>query len=130
MKVTGKFEVSMKPSDSYVPSGNGLDMGRLSLDKTFEGDLEATSKGEMLSAMTATKGSAGYVAMERVSGTLSGKQGDFVLMHFGVMDKGANRLTLEVVPDSGTEDLTGLSGTMQINIENGQHYYEFDYELE
>lgn len=130
MKVRGKFEVSMKPSESYAPSGNGLDMGRMSLDKTFEGDLDATSKGEMLSAMTAVKGSAGYVAIERVSGILSGKQGDFVLMHFGVMDRGANRLTLEVVPDSGTEELAGLSGAMQITIENGQHYYEFDYELE
>jgi hypothetical protein len=108
---------------------DGVNFGRMSIDKTFHGELEATSKGEMLSAMTAVKGSAGYVAIEHVIGILSGKEGSFVLQHFGIMDKGQGRLMLEVVPDSGAGELSGLLGAMEINIEDGQHFYEFDYEL-
>lgn len=129
MKATGKFEVTLNPLDFYIQGMDGVNLGRMSIDKRFQGELQATSKGEMLSAMTAVKGSAGYVAIEQVSGSLSGKQGSFVLQHFGTMDRGSNRLVLEVVPDSGTGDLSGLKGEMVINIENGQHYYEFDYEL-
>ena len=129
MKITGRFEVSMAPLDSYVQGVNGINMGRMSIDKKFEGELDATSKGEMLSAMTPVKGSAGYVAMEQVSGSLSGKQGSFVLQHFGIMDRGGDRLVLEVVPDSGTGELSGLKGEMAITIENGQHYYDFEYEF-
>lgn len=129
MKIIGKFEVKLSPLDSYAQGVNGINLGRMSLDKTFQGDLEGSSKGEMLSAMTATKGSAGYVAIEQVVGTLSGKKGSFVLQHFGTMDKSGNRLTLEVVPDSGAGELIGLSGSMTINIEEGQHFYEFEYEL-
>ena len=116
MKITGRFEVSMAPLDSYVQGVNGINMGRMSIDKKFEGELDATSKGEMLSAMTPVKGSAGYVAMEQVSGSLSGKQGSFVLQHFGIMDRGGDRLVLEVVPDSGTGELSGLKGEMAITI--------------
>jgi hypothetical protein len=101
----------------------------MSIDKTFHGELEAISQGEMLSAMTATQGSAGYVAIEQVSGTLSGKKGSFVLQHFGTMNKGGDILILEVIPDSGSGELTGLTGRMKINIEDGQHFYEFEYEL-
>jgi hypothetical protein len=101
----------------------------MSIDKTFFGELDASSKGEMLSAMTSVKGSAGYVAIEQVSGKLSGKEGSFVLQHFGIMDKGDDRLILEVIPDSGTNELVGLSGTMKINIEEGKHFYEFDFDL-
>jgi len=79
--------------------------------------------------MTSVQGSAGYVAIEQVEGSLSGRKGAFVLQHFGMMDKGKDRLVLEVVPDSASGDLEGLAGTMAINIENGQHFYEFDYEL-
>jgi len=129
MKISGEFEINLHPLDSYTKGGNGINIGRMSIDKTFSGDLSATSKGEMLSAMTAIKGSAGYVAIEQVSGSLAGKSGSFVLQHFGIMDHGKDRLILEVVPDSGTEQLVGLSGKMSIKVENGKHFYEFDYEF-
>ena len=129
MKITGKFDVNLNPLDFYVQGKNGIKLGRMSIDKTFHGDLDATSKGEMLSAMTSVEGSAGYVAIEQVIGTLSGKSGSFVLQHFGAMDKGSNRLVLEIVPDSGTGQLSKLAGKMDIKIEEGQHYYEFEYEL-
>lgn len=104
-------------------------LGRMSIDKRFQGDLEAESQGEMLTAMPAVEGSAGYVAIEQVSGTLNGKQGTFVLQHFGMMNRGENRLVLEVVPDSGTGELEGLSGSMAIRIEDGKHYYDFNYSI-
>jgi hypothetical protein len=129
MKITGKFDVTLNPLDFYAKGEDGVNFGRMSIDKSFYGELDATSKGEMLSAMTSIKGSAGYVAIEQVIGSLSGKKGSFVLQHFGTMDKGKDRLVLEVVPDSGSGELTGLAGTMSINIEDGQHFYEFEYEL-
>lgn len=129
MKATGEFEVHLVPLDPYTKGSNGNTIGRMSIEKTFKGDLTAGSKGEMLSAMTATKGSAGYVAIEHVSGNLAGKNGSFVLLHFGVMSNGKNRLILEVVPDSGTNQLAGLSGEMSIRIEDGGHFYDFEYEL-
>ena len=101
MKISGKFEVKLNPLDTYAQGIDGIHLGRMSIDKKFDGDLDATSQGEMLSAMTAVKGSAGYVAIEQVSGTLSGKKGSFVLQHFGTMQQGSDRLVLEVVPDSG-----------------------------
>jgi hypothetical protein len=129
MKITGTFEVRLSPLDSNLEGKDGVSFGRMSIDKTFRGELEASSKGEMLSAMTTTKGSAGYVAIEQVTGALSGKEGSFVLQHFGIMDKGKGRLVLEVVPDSGSGELLSLAGVMKINIEDGQHFYEFDYQL-
>ncbi|GJM34797.1 MAG: hypothetical protein DHS20C18_37980 [Saprospiraceae bacterium] len=129
MKISGTFEVQLKPISPYAQSNNGIQLGRMSIDKTFSGPLSATSQGEMLTAMTATKGSAGYVAIEQVSGTLSGKTGSFVLQHFGVMNRGANRLILEVVPDSGTGELVGLTGKMTINMKDGQHIYDFEFAL-
>ena len=128
MKITGKFAVDMAPKETYAQGIDGIQLARVSIDKTFTGDLDATSKGEMLSAVTAVKGSAGYVAIEQVSGTLLGKKGSFVLQHFGVMNKGSDRLILEVIPDSGTDQLAELSGKMTINIKDGQHYYEFEFE--
>lgn len=127
-QATGNFEVNLVP---MTPEGIGGDplMGRMSLDKQFHGDLEATSKGEMLAARTAIKGSAGYVAIERVTGTLHGKNGSFVLQHTGVMTKGAPQLSVIVVPDSGTEELTGLEGRMTIDIVAGQHSYTLNYSL-
>jgi hypothetical protein len=101
----------------------------MAIDKIFRGDLEGTSKGEMLAAGTPVKGSAGYVAIEKVSGTLEGRQGTFILQHSGTMNRGAAQLTVTVVPDSGTGQLTGLSGRMNIVIEAGNHSYEFDYTL-
>ncbi len=126
----GTFDVTMAPmaTDSTVGAG-AAGVGRMSIDKTFHGDLAGTSKGEMLAYMTAVKGSAGYVAMERVTGTLNGKQGSFVLQHSGTMNRGAAGLTLAVVPDSGTDGLTGLSGSMEIIIEGKSHSYDFSYEM-
>lgn len=129
MKVTGKFEVKLNPIDGYEEGKDGIKLNRMSIDKTFYGDLDATSKGEMLSAMTPVKGSAGYVAIEQAQGILNGKKGSFVLQHYGMMDKSEDRLILEVVPDSGTGELEGLSGQMLIIIEDGNHLYEFDYDL-
>lgn len=129
MKATGTFEVEIIPLDSYSDGTEGNQLGRMSIDKTFTGDLKAKSKGEMLSAMTSTKGSAGYVAIEQVSGTLNGREGSFVLQHFGIMDKGNDRLVLEVVPDSGTGELSGISGSMSIIIDDGKHFYAFEYKL-
>ena len=104
--------------------------GRMSIDKQFHGDLEATGKGEMLMAGTAVKGSAGYVAIERVGGKLHGREGTFILQHNGIMTRGAGELTVSVVPDSGTSELAGLAGEMAINIAaNGTHSYDFDYTL-
>jgi hypothetical protein len=129
MKATGTFTVKLNPLDAYAQGVDELKLGHLSIDKQFEGDLVGSSKGEMLSAMTSVKGSAGYVAIELVSGTLSGKTGNFVLQHFGIMHEGKNRLILEVVPNSGAGELSGLSGNMTIDIEKGRHDYAFEYEL-
>jgi hypothetical protein len=129
MRATGEFEVSLQPLDSFAKGSEGITLGRMSIDKTFRGDLVADSQGEMLSVTTGVDGSAGYVAIEQVTGTLGGKSGTFVLQHFGIMSHGQNRLILEVVPDSGTGQLAGLSGEMTIKIEDGKHSYEFDYSL-
>ena len=125
---TGPFDVKMIPQtpDEYA---DGAGLARFALDKQFHGDLEATSKGQMLSAMTAVKGSAGYVAIERVTGTLHGRAGSFTLQHSGTMDRGAQQLVITVVPDSGTDGLDGITGQMRIIIEGKQHSYQFDYTL-
>ena len=127
-RATGTFEVSMKPlSAPGEPVGTAV--GRMSLDKRFAGDLVAVGQGEMLTAMTPTQGSAGYVAIERVTGRLHGRQGSFVLQHSGTMDRGAQRLSITVVPDSGTEALAGINGSLRINVDNGAHSYELEYTL-
>lgn len=127
----GSFDVKLAPvALALDDSDDGAARGRMSLDKHYHGDLEAASKGEMLTAMTGTQGSAGYVAIEKVVGTLGARRGTFVLQHFATMTRGAPKLEIIVVPDSGTGDLVGLSGTMNIIIaEGGKHFYEFDYAL-
>ena len=125
----GSFEVKLTPQKPDNPVAESANLGRMSIDKKFSGDLEATSKGEMLSAMTEVKGSAGYVAIERVSGTLHGRSGTFVLQHNGTMTRGAPELSITVVLDSGTSQLVGLAGKMTIKIVDGKHFYEFDYTL-
>jgi hypothetical protein len=120
----GTFEVKVAPL-----STDAAPLGRLSIDKTFRGDLEGTSKGEMLTAGSPVKGSAGYVAMELVTGSLHGKRGTFALQHTGTMMRGAAQLTITVVPDSGTDELQGLQGTMVIDASGGKHAYDFDYRL-
>lgn len=129
MKVSGLFKVNMEPLASSFKGQGGAQIARMALDKYFSGELEAHSVGEMLSVVTSTEGSAGYVAIEQVSGILVGRQGSFVLQHLGVMNKGKPELTLVVVPDSGSDELKGLSGQMDIRIEEGQHYYDFEFEL-
>lgn len=129
MKASGTFEVNMKPLDYSGESKDGAQLGRMSIDKTFHGDLSAHSKGEMLSAMTTVKGSAGYVAIEQVSGSLNGKEGSFILQHFGIMSGKDSRLILEVVPNSGSGELEKIAGTMEIIIKDEKHSYEFDFEL-
>jgi Flp pilus assembly protein TadG len=121
-QASGTFSVNLAPQ---APDASAL--GRLTIDKTFQGDLEGTSQGQMLAASTATPGSAGYVALERVTGTLDGRSGTFVLQHSGVMNRGQALLSVTVVPDSGTGQLTGLSGTMTIAIVDKEHRYGFEY---
>lgn len=128
VKAAGTFEVKLLPLSLHDEEADSK-LGRLSIDKEFHGDLEATSSGEMLSARTDVEGSAGYVAIERVTGKLSGHEGTFVLQHSGTMAAGEQHLSITVVPDSGTDDLKGLSGHMDIRIEDGQHYYSFEYDL-
>jgi len=125
--VSGTFEVKLTPQQDDKTGDAAV--GRMLIDKQFHGDLEGTSKGQMLAAMTEVKGSAGYVAIEKVSATLSGRNGTFVLQHSAIMDRGTPQLTIIVVPDSGTDQLAGLTGKMNIIITDGKHSYEFDYSL-
>lgn len=129
MKISGKFDVILKPIESYAASKAGIKLGRMSIEKTFFGDLSATSQGEMLSALSPKAGSAGYVAIELVTGEISGKKGCFALQHYGTMSGGTQNLVLEVIPDSATGELENLKGKMKIDIEAGQHFYIFEYEL-
>ena len=125
----GPFEVKLTPQDDKLDPT----LGRMTLDKTFRGDLEASSKGQMLTASTDTKGSAAYVAVERVTGTLhtpsGARTGSFALYHTGTLTRGTPELSVLVVPDSGTGQLTGLTGKMAIDISGGKHSYSFDYSL-
>jgi hypothetical protein len=125
-RASGTFDVKVTPQ-SPDDKGTTAAVGKFSLDKQFHGDLSGTSKGEMLAISTAVTGSAGYVAMERVTGTLNGRTGTFALQHTGTMNRGALQLSVTVVPDSGTGELAGLSGKMDIKITDGKHFYEFDY---
>lgn len=124
----GPFEIALNP-ESLSATAEGAGLGRMSLDKQFQGDLEAISKGEMLSFRSSVQGSAGYVAMETVHGALNGRRGSFVLQHSSTMNRGAPVQSITVVPDSGTEALSGLAGRMVITITDGQHSYKFEYEL-
>ena len=125
---TGTFDVKTTPQGES-DKGEGSTLGRMSLDKQFHGDIEGVSKGEMLFAGTEVKGSAVYVAIERVTGTLDGKKGSFALYHTGVMQGPSQELAVVVVPDSGSGQLTGITGKMTITITGGKHLYDFDYTL-
>jgi len=127
-RASGAFDVKVSPA-APEDKAEGTTLGRMTIDKHFHGDLEATSKGEMLYAGTSVKGSGGYVAIERVTGILQGRTGTFVLQHIGTMTRGVPEMSVSVVPDSGTGQLTGLAGKMTINIADGKHSYEFDYTL-
>lgn len=126
-QASGSFEVKMNPqTDDKVGDPT---IGRMELDKQYHGDLEATGKGQMLATMADIPGSGGYVALERVSGTLAGHRGTFALQHSGTMTRGAAVLIINVVPDSGSGELVGLAGQMTINVVEGKHFYEFEYTL-
>jgi len=125
--ISGLFEVKISPQ--AAAENEEASISRMLLDKHFHGELEAESQGQMLAYMTSVKGSAGYVAMEKVVGSLQGRKGSFVLQHSGIMNRGEQTLVLTVVPDSGTEELEGLSGSMTITITDGKHYYGFDYQM-
>lgn len=123
MQVQGTFDIQLTPQADTQP------WGRQRFEKVFHGPLQGVSIGEMLAVRTAVKGSAGYVALEQVTATIEGREGTFFLQHFGLMDQGAQTLTVNVVPDSGTGQLQGLTGSMTIQIEGGQHLYGFSYSL-
>lgn len=124
-RASGTFEVNLIPQ---APE-DGSTIGRMLIDKKFHGDLVGTSKGQMLASMSGVEGSGGYVALEQVTGKLAGRNGTFALQHIGVMTRGIPQLSVTVVPDSGTQELVGLSGSMNIIISDGKHSYEFDYTL-
>lgn len=127
-RAAGTFEISATPHPPY-DTAPGATLGRTTFQKQLRGDLEASSVVEMLSAVTEVKGSAGYVAMERVTGKLHGRAGSFVLQHSGTLTRGRAELLVSVVPDSGTDGLAGISGQLKIDIVDGQHFYTFDYTI-
>lgn len=127
MHAEGTFDVTIKPEASEEKT-EGPPLGRMSIDKQYHGAIEGTGKGEMLTAGTGA-GSGAYVALERVTGTLNGRRGTFVLHHRGIMTRGTPDLTISVVPDSGTGQLAGLTGQMTIKIKEGRHSYDFEYSL-
>ena len=126
--VSGDFDVKLSPMAPDPDAGDSA-IARMGLDKQFHGELEATSKGQMLAVRTPVEGSAGYVALERVTGVLQGRRGSFALQHSGTMARGARALSVTVVPDSGTGELSGLAGRMDIIIKGGKHSYVFEYTL-
>jgi len=128
MLAKGSFEVKLNPLQPYNSVAISK-LGRMSIDKKFSGDIEGVSKGEMLSSFGDVEGSAGYVAVEEVDCILQGRKGTFVLQHNATMARGAHALSVIVVPDSGTGELKGLTGKMQIKITEGKHFYEFDYSI-
>jgi len=126
-RASGTFEVRLSPQ--VDGEAGGACVGRMLIDKRFAGDLEATSRGQMLAVRTPAEGSAGYVAVELVTGKLGGRAGSFVLQHAGTMTRGAQQLSITVVPDSGAGELEGLAGRMEIDFSGGGHSYHFDYTL-
>jgi len=129
-RAAGPFDVKVVPQKPDTQIARAASLGRLTIDKRFHGDLEGISKGEMLATQTEVPGSAGYVAMERVTGSLKGRQGSFVLQHSATMSRGAPTSSITVVPDSGTGELKGITGTMTIAVtSDGGHTYEFNYKI-
>jgi hypothetical protein len=127
-RATGSFEVSLQPLPNTEVTADSQ-FGRMLLTKKFSGDLTGTARGQMLTAMTTVKGSAGYVAIDHVTGEIDGRKGSFVLQHSGSMNRGAQSLSIMVVPDTGTGELTGISGTLSIHIIDGRHFYDFIYSI-
>jgi hypothetical protein len=129
-RAAGAFDVKVTPQKPDTQIARAANLGRLTIDKRFHGDLEGISKGEMLAMQTETPGSAGYVALERVTGKLKGRSGSFVLQHSATMTRGTPNSSIAVVPDSGTGELQGIAGKMTITVAaDGAHSYEFDYKF-
>lgn len=125
-RASGTFEVKLNPQDEAPDSP----LRRMTIDKQFQGDLAGTSRGQMMMPSSpSANGSSGYVAIEKVTATLNGRSGSFYLQHSGTMTRGAGELTITVIPDSGTDELIGLQGKLNIIIADGKHSYEFDYKL-
>jgi Protein of unknown function (DUF3224) len=124
----GTFDVQIAPQP-VDPYTDATTLGRMTIDKQFAGDLVGTGKGQMLTGMGTVPGSAAYSAIERVTGTIAGKRGTFVLQHTGIMTGGGQSLTITIVPDSGTDELAGIAGTLRIIVEGKKHSYELDYTL-
>lgn len=122
----GTFTVTITPQ-AHVEGVGEATISRMGLHKVFVGELQGTASGQMLAVRTATQGSAGYVAMDRLTGTLQGRRGSFNLQHSGTMTRGAPDLSVTVIPDSGTEELAGIRGTLAIDIREGEHFYHFAY---
>lgn len=125
-QASGKFEVQLTPQSPDAGS-ESAPIGRMLIVKQYDGGLKAESQGQMLAYQSGVEGSAGYVAIERVNGNLDGRKGSFVLQHSGIMDQGDSQLTVIILPDSGTEELAGIQGSMTIKIEDGNHYYDLEY---
>jgi hypothetical protein len=130
-RAAGSFDVKVTPQKPDTQIARAANIGRLTIDKRFHGDLEGTGKGEMLASQSDVPGSAGYVAMERITGTLNGRSGGFILQHSATMTRGAPVSSIVVVPDSGTGELRGISGRMTVTVDaEGSHSYEFDFRFE
>jgi len=130
-RATGSFDVKVTPQKPDTQVARAANLSRLTIDKRFHGDLEGISKGEMLALQTDTQGSAGYVALERVTGKLKGRSGAFVLQHSATMSRGEPESAITVVPDSGSGELRGISGRMNIVVAaDGSHTYEFDFRID
>ncbi len=124
----GPMEVNIEPEAPFLEQ-DGLKLNRNIVNKQFAGEMAGTSEAQMIAAFTATPGSAGYVAIEHFAGTVGGRSGSFVLQHSGTMNRGDAQLTVTIVPDSGTGELTGISGSLEIDNEDGNHSYTLDYKL-
>lgn len=128
LHASGPFEITMIPAGAPEKEG-ATATAQMTLDKRYSGELAASGTGTMLTAVSDTKGSAAYVAIERVSGTLAGRKGSFVLQHAGTMRGGTSQATITIVPDSGTEELTGIGGSLALSVVDGKHFYALDYTL-
>ncbi len=128
-KIMGEFDVELKPIEPTFMADDDNTVNRMTIDKSYRGQLTATGKGEMLSVITAVEGSAGYVAMEIVKGSLDGKEGAFVIQHSGIMGPSGESLNIPIIPNSGSGELSGIVGAMTIKVENGKHFYELEYGL-
>jgi hypothetical protein len=124
---TGTFEVKITPQDDKT---SDVSLGRMTIEKQWQGEMQGTSTGQMLTGGDFKTGSAGYVAMEKFTGSVKGRKGTFILQHSAIMTKGKGDLTITIVSDSGTEELKGISGKLAIKIENGKHFYDLDYNLQ